>query len=268
MTSNSLPHFNKGIKFILVIIDFLSKLTRLYGLKQKSSNYVANAFREHFEAHPEHKGAKIWTDSGKEFLNAKVEAVLADYGSKTYQTSNMVIKSSLSEATVKKVRNRIARHITNTGKKKYIDVLKDIENSINSEWLESIRMRPIDIVDQESEARAWFNQFHRIVSGKRFKPKLKIGTEVRIIRTKLLFEKSYTEVWSKEKFVIHQIVPHYPIYVYKLRDLQGLDIPTTFYDFELQEIPPAITNPKENSLPPLGEPIETPTTSEPTPSPK
>lgn len=242
MTSNSLPHFNGGIKFILVIICFLNKLVRLYPLKSKHAKAVAVAFREHFESHPEHIGSKIWTDYGTEFLG-EVTAVLKRYGAQTYQTSNMVLKSSLAEASVKKIRGRIAHYLTSTGQKRYIDVLKKIETAINSEYHDSIGMRPIDVVDQETEARAWFNQFHRVVSAKRFKPKLKVGSLVRIIRSKLLFEKSYTQVWSSETFVIHAIISYYPIYVYKLKDMDGNDIPTKFYDFELQEIPkPLVVN--------------------------
>lgn len=250
LTSHSYPHWNNGIRYLLIIVCFLSKLTKIYPLKNKEAKSVAAAFDEHFKAHPEHKGALIWTDRGKEFLR-EVPAVLEKYGARTYQTFNMKLKSSLSEAMVKKVRNRIARYLTFTKKKRYVDALKGIETALNSEYLESIGMRPIDVKDTESEGRAWMNQFNRIVSSKRIPPKIKLGSLVRISKTKLLFEKSYTQNWSSEIFKVFQIVSRYPVYVYKVVDKENLELPTPFYDFELLVVPPgseAATAPSHDQL--------------------
>ena len=62
-----------------------------------------------------------------------------------------------------------------------------------------------------------------------------IGDHVRLSISKRLFEKGYTNNWTKEIFVIHQqVINEYPTYV--IKDLNDEIILGKFYENELQKV--------------------------------
>lgn len=235
--NNINPHINKGTKFLMIIKELLSKMIYIYPLKNKKGKTVAEAFEKFFSDNPTIRNCKIWSDKGLEFRNVDCYAVLNKYGAKLYQTFNMKIKSSVAERAVKIVKKRLAIYMENIKSKKYIDILPDIQNSLNSEIKKSTGLRPIDVVNNENnESIAWYSQYRKIFEAEKTPPKLKINSYCRISQAKLLFSKSYSKSWSDEIFKITKIVPFHPIYVYQLTDIKSnLIIPTYFYDFELLE---------------------------------
>ena len=65
------------------------------------------------------------------------------------------------------------------------------------------------------------------------KPKFKVGDRVRISKKKSTFEKGYTTRWTREIFVIEQVLNTNPV-TYKINDLKGEEIKGSFYEQELQ----------------------------------
>ena len=57
--------FNRGVKYLLVVIDILSKYGWLVPLKDKTGKSVASALKTIFK---ERKPEKMWVDKGKEFI--------------------------------------------------------------------------------------------------------------------------------------------------------------------------------------------------------
>ena len=55
---------NKGIKYLLTIIDVFSKVVRIVPVKQNTGQEIANAIIENFE---ERKPTEMWVDKGREF---------------------------------------------------------------------------------------------------------------------------------------------------------------------------------------------------------
>ena len=64
--------------------------------------------------------------------------------------------------------------------------------------------------------------------------KLKIGDRVRIYAYKSAFTKGYIPRWTKEIFVIDEIMKTNPI-TYKIKDLNGEPLLGSFYIQELQK---------------------------------
>ena len=58
--------FNRGVKYLLAVIDVFSKYGLLIPLKDKTGKSVASALKIIFE---ERKPVKIWVDKGKGFYN-------------------------------------------------------------------------------------------------------------------------------------------------------------------------------------------------------
>ena len=57
---------NKGMKYLLTIIDVFSKFVWIVPVKQKTGQDISNAFFEIFE---ERQPTKIWVDKGRKFYN-------------------------------------------------------------------------------------------------------------------------------------------------------------------------------------------------------
>ena len=65
--------------------------------------------------------------------------------------------------------------------------------------------------------------------------KFKMGDQVRISRSKKLFEKGYLPNWSEEIFTISKRIPRNPP-VYKVKEFDEDELEGTFYEQELQRV--------------------------------
>ena len=63
--------FNRGIKYLLAVIDVFSKYGWLIPLKDKTGKSVASALKTVFK---ERKPEKMWVDKDKEFYNKDVKS--------------------------------------------------------------------------------------------------------------------------------------------------------------------------------------------------
>ena len=59
--------WNKGIKYLLMVIDVFSKFGWIRPLKDKRGQTVADAFKDIFKT--KRKPKMLWTDKGSEFFN-------------------------------------------------------------------------------------------------------------------------------------------------------------------------------------------------------
>ena len=69
----SFSKFNRGVKYLLAVIDIFSKYGWLIPLKDKTGKSVASALKTIFK---ERKPGKIWVDKGKEFYNKDVKDLI------------------------------------------------------------------------------------------------------------------------------------------------------------------------------------------------
>ena len=60
--------FNKGIRFLLCVIDIHSKYARVTPLKDKKGVTITNAFQKILKE-ANRKPSKIWVDKGSKFYN-------------------------------------------------------------------------------------------------------------------------------------------------------------------------------------------------------
>ena len=63
----SLSRYNKGIKYLLCVIDLFSKYAWVIPLKDKKGTSIVNGFQKIISEG--RKPNKIWTDQGSEFYN-------------------------------------------------------------------------------------------------------------------------------------------------------------------------------------------------------
>ena len=124
--------------------------------------------------------------------------------------------------------------MTATGKKVYYDVLDDVVNKYNNTEHSTIKMKPIDVgdnnkrvyIDEHNEKDSRFKVGDRV-------SRFKVGDRVRISIFKNVFAKGYAPNWSSEIFIVDKVNDTVP-YAYNLKVLNDEEIIGSFYDKELQ----------------------------------
>ena len=219
----SLSRKNKGIKYLLCAIDLYIKYAFVIPLKDKKGISIVNAFNKIIKQ-SNRKPNKIWVHQGGEFYNNVFEKWLSDNDINMYSTYNES-KSVVAERFIRTLKNKLYKHMTATGKNVYYDVLDDVVNKYNNTKHNTIKMKPIDVGDNNK--RVYVDEHNEKDS------RYKVGDRVRISKFKNIFAKEYTPNCSKEIFIfdkINDIVP----YTYNLKDLNDEEIIGSFYDKELQ----------------------------------
>ena len=78
---------NKGIKYLLTVIDIFSKFVWIVPLKRKTGLEVANAFSSMLK---ERRPRKMWVDKGREFYNKDVQKLVELYSTENEENSCMI----------------------------------------------------------------------------------------------------------------------------------------------------------------------------------
>ena len=219
----SLSRKNKGIKYLLCVIDLYSKYAFVIPLKDRKGISIANAFNKIIKQ-SNRKPNKIWVDQGGEFYNHNLKKWLSDNDIIMYSTYNEG-KSVVAERFIRTLKNKLYKHMTATGKNVYSDVLDDIVNEYNNTKHNTIKMKPKDVGDNK---RVYIDKHTEKDS------RFKVGDRVRISKFKNIFAKGYTPNWSREIFIVNKINDTVP-YTYNIKDLNDEEIIGSFYDRELQE---------------------------------
>ena len=79
--------FNKGIKYLLCIIDLFSRYSCVILLKNKNGESIVEGFRNIFK-NSNRKRNKIWIDHGKEFYSNRFKIFLKNNDIEMYSTNN------------------------------------------------------------------------------------------------------------------------------------------------------------------------------------
>ena len=178
----SLSKYNRGIKYLLCVIDFFNKYAWVIPIKDKKGNSIVNAFKK-ILSNSNRKPNKIWVDQGSEFYNNAFKDFLKMNNIEIYSTYNEG-KSVAAETFIRTLKNKIFKHMTAISKNVYFDVLDDIVNKYNNTVHRTIKIKPIEVTDDSYvESSEDFNKKD---------PKFKVGDHVRISKYKNIFTKVYT----------------------------------------------------------------------------
>lgn len=236
----ALARENKGVRYLLTVVDVFSKYAWVVPLKDKSAKVVTAAFRTLFNSTPR-KPIRLQTDAGKEFINRELRTLLAEHGIEHFHSYSDQ-KAACAERFNRTIKQRIWTYFTAHQTKRYLEALPQLVDAYNRSRHRTIGMAPVD-VRPEHEARLWVRMFGDGGQGQTpktpFNQPLNEGDKVRISKLKGDFPKGYTPNWSHEHFVVQ---PHQPPHkpkrrrVYKLADAEGEEISGSFYREEVQPI--------------------------------
>ena len=118
--------YNKGIRFLLYVIDIFSKYAWIVPLKDKKGASIIAAFQSIFKQ-SNRKPNKTWIDKDSEFHNTSFKKWPQDNNIVMYSTHNDG-KSVVAERFFRTLKNKIYKYITSVSENVYIDKLNDIVN--------------------------------------------------------------------------------------------------------------------------------------------
>jgi hypothetical protein len=248
---------NKGIGYILIVIDTFSRYCWAEPVRTKGLNDVAGAFEKIFKAisdgeHGEHKIPRfVRMDRGTEFTNAEVRRVFRERKIRYYYT-NSETKANFAERVIKSYKNRLFRYFQYSRSYSYLDALPLITASYNRTPHTSIGMSP-EQVNSENEEKTWDYQYVTNAGGymKAFKKalssakhakrksvfKYKTGQKVRVayFRRKN-FDRSYDQQFTAEVYTVRKRMVTDGVPVYYLKNYAGENVDGTFYSSEITPV--------------------------------
>ena len=222
---------NRGYRYLLTVVDVLSKYAWVEPVKAKTGKDVTAAF-EKILRHGR-TPRRLQTDDGKEFYNKTFQALMKRKDIDHFSTSGDT-KASVIEWFNRTLKQRMYRYFTVKNTLKYVPVLKDLVLGYNRSHHRSIKMAP-DQTTAQNEEQVWKNLYARRLGGKRIRPKLKVGDRVRLNKKYRIFKKGYLPGWTEEVFVVGRtmtgVVP-----TYKVNEWDGTPVKGTFYAEDLQKV--------------------------------
>ena len=219
--------YNDGYRYILTVIDILSRYGWAIPLYSKRGDEMAQTFKKIFK---DRKPEKIQFDQGKEFYNKDVKQLFEKQNIEWFSTTTNK-KAAIVEKFNLTIKNRMYRYFTEKQTKKWIDIIDNLVEGYNNTYHSSIHMKPIE-VNEKNEGVVWYNLYGAYLASEYGKPKFNLDDTVRISKYKNIFAKGYLSNYTRELFKIKQII-YGPVIVYKLQDLNNEEMEGTFYTEEL-----------------------------------
>jgi hypothetical protein len=228
---------NDGMRYLLILIDVVSKYVWVEPLRTKSGPTVLEGLKAIF-ARTDRRPEKLQTDEGTEFLYRGMQEYLKE-NNIGFFTLKSDKKAALAERMVRTLKEKIWRYTHEKHTNKYIDVLQDLVSSYNGTYHNSIKRAPAEVTEKNE------GEVLRILYGKIWNPKkgvkkekeiAKVGDFVRISGVKGVFRKGYKGSWTREIFIVTKVIQSFPHVMYKLQDWHKVEIEGSFYQHEIQVV--------------------------------
>lgn len=222
---HQLSRLNKGVKFLFCIIDVYSRYAFVFPLKSKSANETSKVFGDwllEVESKYDKIVKNVNSDDGNEFKGEFIK-ILNDWNINHHvsvsieKSVNFPTKQAIVERFIRTLRNLINKYTEYHGTKKYINALSKIVANYNNMPHSSLKnKKPIDIIN----GRKVIKDKERNIN---IPKQLPIGSHVRILLKKGIFEKGSKARWSKD------------VYIIKLMDKNGYILENTNTKEELKD---------------------------------
>jgi len=224
--------FNKGYRYLLIIIDCFSKFAWAEPLKTKTGVEVTEAVNKIINAYPKRKPNFLQTDLGKEFYNHNWRNLMERENIHHYSTYS-TMKACIAERFIRTLKCLIFREFNLRGNYKWIEFYQKILYNYNNKVHSTIKMKPREVKGKEVEKKLLGSVYR--IKKTILLPKFKLGDYVRVSKQRSVFSKSYLASWTTEMFTVYKIRMSDPI-VYYLKDSQGKLVKGCFYKEELQKV--------------------------------
>ena len=226
-----LAKYNRGLRYLLTVVDVLSKYAWVQPLKDKTGVALVKAFEKILKQGRRHPN-RLQTDRGKEFYNRTFQRWLDEQGIHHFSTEGDA-KASVVERFNRTLKERLYRYFTAANTLRFDDVLPELVQGYNATRHRSIGMAPQDVTWDNEEA-VWKRLYAKRLKSQK-KPKFNVGDRVRLNKIHRTFEKGYLPGWTEEVFVVHRVIPG-PVPTYKIHEWDDTPVQGTFYEEDLQKV--------------------------------
>lgn len=231
---------NDGVRFLLLLIDVMTKKIWVYSLTSKNAVSMKTALTHWLES-LRTLPKILKTDKGTEFTNRPVQALLRDKGVE-WQAAFGTLKACIAERVNKTLQILIFKYLSENETARYIDVLPDLVRTYNDRGhrtLEDMTPNQADKPANENRLIAVFRRRY-LKAAKHRKTSLPFAindlVRIKTDPKKLTSEsRAYAQQFKGEYFRIIKINRTLPIALYYLRSMDtGEVIEGGFYAQELQ----------------------------------
>jgi hypothetical protein len=230
MDLQALARYNNGNRFVLTVIDILSRYGWARPLKSKHGTEVKKAFQSIFREGRIPK--RIQSDQGTEFENRSVRSLFRQHDIELFSVKS-AYKAALVERWNRTLKTRLWKYFTAKNTYKWLNVLQDIVYAYNHRKHRIIGCAPAS-VNETNAMMIWSKLYGNRRRGEA--GDIKVGDIVRISKVKSVFEKGYLPNWTEEEFKVIGINRKFYPTTYTLADSDGNVIDGSFYRQEIQPI--------------------------------
>ena len=195
---------NKNFKYLLCVIDVLSRYSWVIPLKNKFALTITQAMSELLkDIKP--KPEIINCDNGSEFISSSFKSLCSKYKIKiNYAQKGDHYKLGMIDRFIRTLRGFIEKHMTMHKTNNYIDHLTELVYNYNHSYHSSIKSTPVNADPIQIKANLAVKQFDALLGENTFE----IGQKVRYVINKVMFEKGATPTWSKTLHTIKKCLSH------------------------------------------------------------
>ena len=161
----SLSKHNDNINYILTVIDVFSRYAYAYPIKNKTGDYITEAFQKLFEIQTP---KLLQTDKGTEFINKKTQSLFKKHNVKWFTTENLT-KAQMVERFNRTLKDRMYKYFTAADTKRWVggnpgeaEVLQDLVENYNTSYHRTIKMTPEEAVQDPYEVTENTSEKERI----------------------------------------------------------------------------------------------------------
>ena len=219
---------NYGYNYILLTIDCFSKKIWLRKMKTKSGPETADAIKSVI-ADMESPPQTLIFDEGLEFYNKYVNMILQQYNIHSYSIRTST-KAGAAERANRTIKSMLWKYFTEFNTKRWVDQISKIQDVYNNTYHSTIKRAPNEVTwkNRKEVFKVMFPEIHD-----RVKCKLREGDKVRVAIQKTIFEKGYTQNWSKEIYTVRRVLQKGGVCWYKIEDHSGKLYPKAKYYYDL-----------------------------------
>ena len=219
---------NRNYKYILLAIDLFSKKIWLRKMKTKSGPETADAIKSILVS-MEYPPQTVIFDEGLEFYNRYVDLLFSQYSIHYYSIKSST-KAGAAERANRTIKSMIWKYFTEFRTKTWVNKLSEFESTYNNTYHRVIKRAPNEVTwaDRKKVFKLMYPKIHD-----RIKCKLQVNDKVRVAIKKSIFEKGYTQNWSKDIFTIFKVKQRAGVCWYRIKDQAGNLYPKGKYYYDL-----------------------------------
>lgn len=137
----NISKYNRGMRYLLMVIDAFSKYAWIEPIKTKTGKAVTEAFEKILKHAKGRKPINLQTDDGREFYNSTFAALMKQKNIHHFSTSSDA-KASIVERFNRTFKDRLYRYFTVKNTLRYLLVLPDLVKGYNASYHHTIGMAP------------------------------------------------------------------------------------------------------------------------------